>query len=57
MGTWVCFIATLFIYLFDFVNIDLFVVSEKCYYLCVASAFSLKMMNDIRETHRLSVTV
>lgn len=59
MGTWFCFIATLFICLFGFVTIDLFVVSKNVAIHPWFESASLTMANDICETHThsLSVTV
>lgn len=43
--------VSLLLYLFDFVNMDLFVVSEKCCHPCVPSVCTLKTANGVWETH------
>lgn len=48
---WAPGFVSLLLYLFDFVDMDLFVVSEKCCHPCVQSGFTLKTVNGDTHTH------
>lgn len=53
---WAPGFVSLLLYLFDFVNMDLFVVSEKCCHPCVESVCTLKAACGRWETHAVNQT-
>lgn len=54
---WAPRFVSLLLYLFGFVNMDLFVVSEKCCHPCVQSVCTLKWVNGTWETHIQLISV